>query len=652
MKDLGITTTGCDANGPKFCPNDYLKRKELAVFIIRGIYGTASFSYQADPPYFADVPSSDWSFPFVQKMKEMGITAGCSSMQFCPDDLATGFHVAVFTNRAAQRRPGNPFFVSGDQQVAVDNSFQPISMNPWFTDVQSDHFYFRWIQWARDIGIIKTGCTATRFCPDNPITRGVMSYYVIRGIRDEYPPPNYYTSNPKLPASSQIQGNGAFIPIDMYEDTNSGQFPVYPCSSSLKVRECMQHWAANMNKQGVTNLRFFFGLRGGGGSTAIEPSGDVRETWIDNLKLFFQDLAAAGITSVSLHPALAFTYEDAPIPATLPDCHGTLVSRFFWITSPVAYRHDTAYPDNAYPQDSLNCSPANPYFIGWDKIYNVLDRVVKAAVSKGLTVSEIEQYAEMNLADFTVDARWVYDNKHGEDIQCEINGEWQNSSRVQTCIGRVMEINGFSRRSVTPSVTESRSTDGSSCLSVYGDSARVFKLSQLHATLTGGRIGRAQSDFPGGLECGGNTLSQEPVPFPTQETPDIVHLHSYPCVATAPLNPSCNLAITGTLISNEFKLLSNAIDDFRNRRWPGAQIVFGETHGSDVENKSGSQGTVQCPGPPISASVDMVNGFNASNLASQNVMFRPFNQFAGDPLRQCVPWPANWNKGNGPFAKQ
>lgn len=98
MRDLGITT-GCGANA--YCPDSPLSREQMAVFLVRarlGLSSTDTFLYQT-APYFSDMVASSVYFPFVQKMKEMGITAGCSATAYCGSDPNTRGQMAVFVTR-------------------------------------------------------------------------------------------------------------------------------------------------------------------------------------------------------------------------------------------------------------------------------------------------------------------------------------------------------------------------------------------------------------------------------------------------------------------------------------------------------------------------------------------------------------------------
>jgi hypothetical protein len=57
-------------------------------------------------------------------------------------------------------------------------AFPPV---PYFTDVTAASPYFSYIQKLRQLGIT-AGCTPTRFCPDDNLTRGQMAVFLIRAI--------------------------------------------------------------------------------------------------------------------------------------------------------------------------------------------------------------------------------------------------------------------------------------------------------------------------------------------------------------------------------------------------------------------------------------------------------------------------------------
>jgi len=93
-----LITTGCSTSPQQmYCPNFntdgatpyYLTRGQAAVLIIRSLYSGLTGSPDAftapTTPYFSDVPSTHLLFAHIQKLKELGITSGCSATDFCPD---------------------------------------------------------------------------------------------------------------------------------------------------------------------------------------------------------------------------------------------------------------------------------------------------------------------------------------------------------------------------------------------------------------------------------------------------------------------------------------------------------------------------------------------------------------------------------------
>jgi hypothetical protein len=146
-----------------YCPEGVMTRSEMAAFVIRSLYGE-TFPF---PPaaFFADVSTVHPSFKYVQKMKELGITVGCSDTAYCPDEPITRGQMAVFLVRA---------------RLAINNldSF-PFPSTPYFEDVPSTHVFFPFIQKLREHGVT-AGCTETRYCPDLPNTRGQMAVFLDR----------------------------------------------------------------------------------------------------------------------------------------------------------------------------------------------------------------------------------------------------------------------------------------------------------------------------------------------------------------------------------------------------------------------------------------------------------------------------------------
>ncbi len=87
-------------------PLDEVSRDDMALFLIRLRYGLTiagnppTFNYPVTP-YFTDVTASDPAFPWVQRLKQDGITSGCTVTTYCPDLEVSRGEMAVFLMRAA-----------------------------------------------------------------------------------------------------------------------------------------------------------------------------------------------------------------------------------------------------------------------------------------------------------------------------------------------------------------------------------------------------------------------------------------------------------------------------------------------------------------------------------------------------------------------
>lgn len=163
MRDTAITA-GCGNNN--YCPDALTTRGQMAVFIVRGLFGGDTFPYPTTP-YFTDVSANHPFFRWIQKMRELGITTGCTATTYCPDDGVTRGQMAVFIVRA---RLG---LASGDPLVFPATGF--------FSDVAANHPFYSFIQKMRQLAVTG-GCTASTYCPDDSTTRGQMSVFIVRGL--------------------------------------------------------------------------------------------------------------------------------------------------------------------------------------------------------------------------------------------------------------------------------------------------------------------------------------------------------------------------------------------------------------------------------------------------------------------------------------
>jgi hypothetical protein len=99
LYELGITS-GC---GPgAYCPTNNITRAQIAVMLMAARFGKnpTSFDYPTQP-YFTDVPSSHWAFPWIQRMRYDNVTAGCGDgTRYCPDSNVTRGDLSAYIDVA------------------------------------------------------------------------------------------------------------------------------------------------------------------------------------------------------------------------------------------------------------------------------------------------------------------------------------------------------------------------------------------------------------------------------------------------------------------------------------------------------------------------------------------------------------------------
>jgi hypothetical protein len=168
LNSLNITA-GCSTSPALYCPGAAATRAQMAVFIVAALRQEITVPPNGTAPYFNDVAPNSPFFPFVQSIKELEITAGCSATPslYCPEANITHGQMAVFMIAAWMKANNLTSFTH--------------STTPYFTDVPANHPFFRFIQKMRDLGF-RSGCSATQYCPDSLVTRAEMAPLILRAI--------------------------------------------------------------------------------------------------------------------------------------------------------------------------------------------------------------------------------------------------------------------------------------------------------------------------------------------------------------------------------------------------------------------------------------------------------------------------------------
>ena len=152
----------CDAGPDSFCPTDRMRREDLAAFMVRALdlppTGTDYFTDDDGLPYEAE----------INALAAAGITRGCNppaNSRFCPDATVSRGQTAAFIVRAwrlGDAGPGN-FFIDDNASIFEGD-----------------------IDRLAQAGITR-GCNPpanTKYCPERLLTRGEMSSFLARALRD------------------------------------------------------------------------------------------------------------------------------------------------------------------------------------------------------------------------------------------------------------------------------------------------------------------------------------------------------------------------------------------------------------------------------------------------------------------------------------
>ena len=158
MQMSGITQ-GC--GNYRYCTDDSVTRGQMAAFLVRALGltddgGGDLFDDDDDSIFEAD----------IDRLASAGITKGCNPPQnteFCPDDRVTRGQMAAFLVRAMGYTAdgGGDLFDDDDGSV-----------------------FERDIDRLAAAGVTK-GCNPpdnTRYCPDDPVTRGQMAAFLHRAL--------------------------------------------------------------------------------------------------------------------------------------------------------------------------------------------------------------------------------------------------------------------------------------------------------------------------------------------------------------------------------------------------------------------------------------------------------------------------------------
>ena len=179
-----IGSTRLQISTPSLSPGSLA---DVAVSNPGGPTATLTRGWFAD---FLDVPGSSPYHAPVETISRDGITSGCGGGNYCPTASITRAQMAVFLLRA----------LHGGAYVP------PPASGTVFADVGAGDFAANWIEQLYTEGV--TGGCATnplRYCPNNPVTRGQMSAFLLKIYHGNgYAPPPAQGVFGDVPVSSPL----------------------------------------------------------------------------------------------------------------------------------------------------------------------------------------------------------------------------------------------------------------------------------------------------------------------------------------------------------------------------------------------------------------------------------------------------------------
>ena len=150
--EAGITS-GCSLSGDRFCPIDTVTRAQMATFLDGALKFPA-----ATRDYFSDDNGSVHE-DAINRLAEAGITGGCGDDQYCPEDLISRAHMAVFLDRALDLPSVDDDFFEDDDNSAYEGSINALAAYG-----------------------VTSGCGGESYCPTGSVTRGQMATFLARAL--------------------------------------------------------------------------------------------------------------------------------------------------------------------------------------------------------------------------------------------------------------------------------------------------------------------------------------------------------------------------------------------------------------------------------------------------------------------------------------
>jgi hypothetical protein len=167
VKEAGIASGYLDGT---YRPATAVTRDQMAVYVARALCGGDAYvPTGAHAVTFADVPSDNWAFKYVEYCHDANIVAG----------YWDGYHPTEVVNRAQMAVYVARSIVDPTGETGLAGYTPPST--PSFSDVATDYWAHKHIEYCRAEGVVN-GYGDGTYGPENPVTRDQMAVYVARAF--------------------------------------------------------------------------------------------------------------------------------------------------------------------------------------------------------------------------------------------------------------------------------------------------------------------------------------------------------------------------------------------------------------------------------------------------------------------------------------
>ena len=152
-------TGGCGTAPLIYCPTNTVTRAQMAVFLLKAEHGSA-YTPPTATGVFGDVPISFWAADWIEQLAAEGITGGCGSGNYCPNNAVSRAQMAVFLLKAEH-----------------GSAYVPPAATGVFGDVPTSHWAADWVEQLANEAIT-SGCVGGNYCPSNSVNRAQMAVFL------------------------------------------------------------------------------------------------------------------------------------------------------------------------------------------------------------------------------------------------------------------------------------------------------------------------------------------------------------------------------------------------------------------------------------------------------------------------------------------